>query len=671
MYSIETLLSASESDVKNFLTTSGVSLGLDRINNYKRLLLILNSSNQLDEYSSSIVNNDNMWKYISLFPENYSIGFNRWKNSLSRELIILYVDPTAEDFVSPIYKDLRSANIKVISSSIPEKHDNVEVFLLTAVLGNAISLYGNYCTVIVCVDEETLLNRKGIAEYDLLQSQTVACSSSSYLKEYLLKDYDTVLSQLTFALSGSNGLAKDEMFLLLRGWKLLYNPTLYIDLLFHEAIPGRGKNKVFDRVPAGIKNVVDSSTTTAVTDKSKLFSTFNSLDVEQRFVLKSKDLADSDTMKSLGMGNVVIVRPVGAQAFKGAGIRVVTNDRDLNIAKNKMKKWPKATVSEYIKDPLLYKGLKFHTRNNMIVTSWGTSTMFPKSDISHAKLPYKQTDWSNVDIHDTHFASTIGFTITQDTDLPLEAMQRGIDEIQKLIAKALLGAIKAYSECSYGYDILGLDIIYRRDGSPVLLEVNDGTGFGTNYTDQTTQWYKELNDWIFSNTIQNYINTTCPLKLVLIQNASLDQIKQLSLITTDINNMKWIGNSAVQSYENLLELAERAREEKTVRYMDCLVVSSERVVGYVSIRPLNIQIKGSSEGDAQIRRIIGDKGKGYGTRAGALAVNQYRKMIGRNTKVWSVVRTDNINSINMMAKGNWKRSHNENVYGKLHIIYYT
>src|SRR5207253_2060120 len=268
-----------------------------------------------------------------------------------------------------------------------------------------------------------------------------------------------------------------------------------------------------NRLPTGTRDVIDVDSIRDIRDKGRLYHTLTTLDPSQDVVLPSKNLEESDTLESLNMGDIVIVRPVGRTAFQGKGISIVTSNRELKDAWqtiNDNPKWTHATVSAYLTDPLLYQGKKMHLRIAVLVTSWGSFKLYGKSGVITAKLPYVEGDYKNKDIHDSHRSSTTTFAVFPDSflmepseesplpslplqsesqtssdsfpSLPLQSesqtssdsfpvakMTEGIDKIYNLITKAIRGKVRSYEESKFAYELLGLDVMFRKDGSAVLL----------------------------------------------------------------------------------------------------------------------------------------------------------------------------------------------------------
>jgi hypothetical protein len=144
-----------------------------------------------------------------------------------------------------------------------------------------------------------------------------------------------------------------------------------------------------------------------------------------------------------------------------------------------------AILSEYILNPMLHKGKKFHFRIHWILAIQGgkkpvyKAWLHNKGRVYTAKNTYRQTDWGNHDIHDSHLKSTTGVILAENMrnfDLMFVQMCKIMKEIHCIAKKT---RTLPYSESKYGYLVHGIDFMVETiNNKPFvwLLEVNDRPG---------------------------------------------------------------------------------------------------------------------------------------------------------------------------------------------------
>jgi hypothetical protein len=147
------------------------------------------------------------------------------------------------------------------------------------------------------------------------------------------------------------------------------------------------------------------------------------------------------------------------------------------------------SISEYITNPLLIEGKKFHLRTYFLLSVISGITrciVFPMSTykIRTAKLPYVNGDWSNDDIHLTGG----GFTdkrynyidiLKKEYQNHFDLINKNLNDLNHMICTALTRAnIKHYPESYAGYHIYAPDIMIADNYHPYLLEINNRPGYG-------------------------------------------------------------------------------------------------------------------------------------------------------------------------------------------------
>jgi hypothetical protein len=172
---------------------------------------------------------------------------------------------------------------------------------------------------------------------------------------------------------------------------------------------------------------------------------------------------------------VKIVKLEGS--FAGKGMTVVTTREDMISWINN---WdPKADwfIQDYILNPALKDGYKFHLRVHVIVFSKPYSVYLCKQIRYYlAKKKYVNDNWSDPDIHITHYTEGKEYLFPEDKpDGWVNASLTGIQKITETVFEGV--KIKADWNGKNSYYIFGMDVMFNRR-KPILLEVNDRVGLG-------------------------------------------------------------------------------------------------------------------------------------------------------------------------------------------------
>jgi len=174
--------------------------------------------------------------------------------------------------------------------------------------------------------------------------------------------------------------------------------------------------------------------------------------------------------------------------WKGRASEVATSTAELQAIRDKFSvlpaDWKKPTSprvigSEYIQNPLLWKGYKFHVRVHIIVTVTKEkryAVMAPSVEMIPAGKPFVNGEYADQDIHDTHDDRNImsGF-IPGDIENG-QMLYDGVVKILKESIPELLPLLELYPEAENSYDVFGVDIMFLSDGTPIILEINSTPG---------------------------------------------------------------------------------------------------------------------------------------------------------------------------------------------------
>ena len=297
-------------------------------------------------------------------------------------------------------------------------------------------------------------------------------------------------------------------------------------LLWQEILENYKFNPIYYNTKCFIMNILGDSKS-IITNKYNLFFNFKKYFPNQynkyipetwdfRQFIKSHQLRQRITQK----GDIFIVRPAGNGAHSGIDVHIVTTEKDLEIASLATKKYKDVLITEYIHNPLLYNRKKFHLRIYFIMAIINGHFMTKILDfyeILTAKIPYKNSDFKNKEIHDTHASSTerdfiFPHDIT-DSNLYNDFVNIYIPKIKEcflLISKFCHNKISKYDQSEHAFEIFGCDIIIKDTHEIALLEINDRLGFGLKKLENTLKISKLYFETII-NLILNPLLTNQPI----------------------------------------------------------------------------------------------------------------------------------------------------------------
>jgi len=178
-----------------------------------------------------------------------------------------------------------------------------------------------------------------------------------------------------------------------------------------------------------------------------------------------------------------IVKPI--YGSKGSNILRIKNKKDflnslpelvkIQLNRDRFLKDDKNLIlQEYIEKPLLYKKRKFHIRAYVILNDSGKGFLSLPLFIILAKKEYKLSNFEDNDIHDTH-SNDLEEKIDDKNTGQFNKEQylkikKGIIKISKLFIKK--AKIKCYDNVKNCFNVFGLDIMFKKDYTPILIEAN-------------------------------------------------------------------------------------------------------------------------------------------------------------------------------------------------------
>lgn len=314
-------------------------------------------------------------------------------------------------------------------------------------------------------------------------------------------------SQKTFHLSVSAGLDYGQFRKVLSDWNEISIREIHhykIDLIY---VDGGHNDKRLYNIMCILKSLINDKKN-VITNKWNLF-----VNMQNRFPIETeKHMVQTrllEEIKEIQEDEILLIKPIGRNAFAGKDILCVTKMEELNNAKEKLKNYQQVMAVNYIKNPLLIDEKKFHIRSYMLVTTHPYEVvLFNKSKILTAKEKYQQGDYYNKNIHDTHVSSTtinryFPFDMTMD-DMKKEHILKQMNDIVLMLKEILRNNAEPYPESKYGFEVFGIDFIVSDDYTVYLIEVNDKIGMKSandgdkKYSEFSHEYFK----WIYENAIE-------------------------------------------------------------------------------------------------------------------------------------------------------------------------
>jgi len=338
----------------------------------------------------------------------------------------------------------------------------------------------------------------------------------------------------TYIIYGSD-LYFDQLEHRLKNWKKIELPNIKqrVDFVWGNLLPNMHYDKNFFNQNAKLKNILMNSKS-IISDKGKLYKTFSSFMKEGKYIPQTYDLyicTGNDI--PISNKNPYIVKD--ATSFGQKGVHIITSIRELEKYKNKLKH-TSAIISEYLINPLLWGGKKFHFRIYIgIYVSKKTGKRFIKIfnnsnyafKVFMAKDNFIADHYHNNNIHITGRKSTIkrhqwlnnqiktnnndNFYFSID-DLPngvsFSDINKNIEHMFHELIEPHLSEFEEYPECDAGFEIFGADVMLNNNGDPFILEINAKIGYSEDYGEKENsdkyhkQFSHDLFNWIYDNFIK-------------------------------------------------------------------------------------------------------------------------------------------------------------------------
>jgi hypothetical protein len=229
-----------------------------------------------------------------------------------------------------------------------------------------------------------------------------------------------------------------------------------------------------------------------------------------------------------------ILRPI--DSFSGAGIIYINSQEELEDALLYYKETTNykgilygnnVVSSNYITNPLLFNGRKFHLRlylNISLINGVFNSFLMDIGEIITAKLPFDMKMPFLKEKHDTHFKSTDDDYLYPDaftnknlsknlTLLQKKILWNKLIDICKVISKILEKNKKDlyYPNIKNFHFLFGLDIIIRDNLEPVFIEINDNPGLSFKYDTSQDKFSKLYYQWLNDTVLEPLFKYNDPM----------------------------------------------------------------------------------------------------------------------------------------------------------------
>jgi hypothetical protein len=211
-----------------------------------------------------------------------------------------------------------------------------------------------------------------------------------------------------------------------------------------------------------------------------------------------------------------------------------------NLSHAKLAFYPKIewVLQEYINSPLLFKGFKFHLRGHIVYFSKGGKLsiyLYDDMRIITAKKPYKQSDYGNKEIHDTHALLSIHNKLTFKKDFvkefgleKAEYVFKQLKEISKIMSYTV--DIDCYPENKNCFHVCGFDIMITDDYIVKIIENNHRGTIGANFkpnnpskkslTEIENEYNTIFNYKLISSLCKNFVDDIFPSKNKILENGN-------------------------------------------------------------------------------------------------------------------------------------------------------
>ena len=286
-------------------------------------------------------------------------------------------------------------------------------------------------------------------------------------------------------------------------------------------------------------NVINISKIKSISDKNALYNNMRQYcpEICSKHMANTFKINEFDKYKGLDTSNTTsdttsyyILRPI--DSFSGKDILYISNKTELTDAIEYYKKTKNykniiygndVIASEYIINPLLFKGYKFHLRTYYLISyiNGEFNSFFYNNygKILIAGNPYNIIKPFTKDVHDTHVKYTF-----EDNSFPKDFNENTIGKnyvSPKHIIKQMQDILKSvslilkktkgewlYENQQHGFKILGIDFMIDTNGNVFLIECNISPGFNYSNSANSHNFSQNIFKWINNIIFEPYYKKT-------------------------------------------------------------------------------------------------------------------------------------------------------------------
>lgn len=258
----------------------------------------------------------------------------------------------------------------------------------------------------------------------------------------------------------------------------------------------------YDKKLLSLKSLLKNVTIkkgTNITNKNLLYKELEKIPSAKKYLVGNyyvnlKNMNMNKIKNMFQKYGVLIFKPV--HGFKGIGIKIfdsfdsfekyinsktyknITNDMIKKIPRKDITKYYHWVLQEYIDNPMLLDGKKFHIRGYYLVHQ-EKKYLYDQGRIYPATKKYKKRDYYDTGIHDTH---NPGENLVKYFPKDLKLNKKTRDNIQEQMVNLfhLIGGIdkifNCYSETKDCYQVFGFDVMIKDNYQVKIIEINESPG---------------------------------------------------------------------------------------------------------------------------------------------------------------------------------------------------
>lgn len=249
--------------------------------------------------------------------------------------------------------------------------------------------------------------------------------------------------------------------------------ALPVDFLFLSADAAFYRNRV-DTKQTTWFSLLWGKSVDVLTNKIHLHTKYN----DSQALIQSTVLTPEVGIPSFSGRKLKILKPL--KGYQGHGITVVSNSDQAEEWLEQHSMYEEWLLQDYIKTPALKDGYKFHLRVLVVVKKEHRTPVevFVSTHKFYVKAeePYKQDDWLNPRIHDTHYKP--GKVEVFPQSLPDEWTEKDARTADKKLTKYIQELFKDETDfkpdwnAKNGFEIFGVDVLFDKK-RPYILEINN------------------------------------------------------------------------------------------------------------------------------------------------------------------------------------------------------